>query len=217
MIGVLLAGVYYVYQKKTAQARHEQLPPLPPPPALGKEPSPILSPNEVEKIRLATKDADPQVRWAAIELLHRVRDPKAFEILETAMSIDTEQEVRHKALDILKESGKADVSSDLIKAMNDTEPEIRMAALTALGELGDPKTAPYIVKALMDVEPNIRMQALHTLGLIEAKQQAKHQQMQEELKRQYEEMLRQRNQKGSTQIQTADFFKKRIDVQGQDK
>lgn len=214
MIGVLLAGVFYVYQKKTSTAKQEQqLPPLPPPPALAKEPPPILTDGEIEKIRMATKDADPQVRWAAIELLHRVRDPKAFEILETALSIDTEQEVRQKALNVLKSSGKTDVSADLIKAMNDTEPEIRMAALVALGELGDTKTAPYIVKALMDVEPNIRTQALHTLGIIEAKQRAKHQEMQDELNRQYQEMLQRREGKTS-QIQTADFFKKRLDIPG---
>ena len=221
MVGVLVAGAYYIYQKKTATARLEQpLPPLPSPPVFEKDPPPILTETELKQIRTATKDADPQVRWAAIELLHRVRDPKAIDILESALSIDSEQEVRRKAIDILKTSGEPDVTESLVKALGDTEPEIRMAALMALGELGDPKATKPILQALTDTEPNIRTQALHTLGIIDANQRAKHQQMQEELKRQYLEELRQHEQKlqqqqTGAQPRQENLFDKRLGMPAQ--
>jgi len=208
MLGVLLGGMYYIYHVKHRPAAPVEEP-LPPPPALDKEPPPILTDTDIGKVRLATQDADPQVRWAAIEFLHRVRDPMAFEMLEKTLAIDTEQVVRRKALDILKGSGKPDVTKDIVKALDDSEKDIRLAALVALGEIGDPKTAPYIVKALTDSEPDVRMQALHTLGLIQAKTDASHKQMQDELRAQYEELVRKKTEE-IQRMKTASFFNKRL-------
>lgn len=188
MILILVGGIGYLYLKKTEKPSAPPAPPVPP--VMQAIPPTVLSEAEMEKVRRATMDADPSVRWAAIELLHRTRDPKALEILEKTLSIDTEPSVRKSALELLKLSDHPGRADDLVKALRDSEREIRSAALMALGEIGDPKTAPAVVQILYDVEPEVKLQALHTLGLIQAKQDAEHRRMQEEIRLAYEEALR---------------------------
>jgi HEAT repeat protein len=190
MVGVLVGGLFYLYNKNVVEPPPPP-PPPPKPPVMDKPPPQVVNEDELDKIRLATKDADKQVRWAAIELLVRMHDPYALETLEESMRIDTEPEVRRNALNLLKDQGDPDRAQKLTRALMDTERDIRMAALLALAEIADPATAPAIVKALIDTEPTVRTQALHTLGIIQAKQDAEHKQMQEEVRRAYEEAVKQ--------------------------
>ncbi len=198
MIFVFVGGLYYLYDKQSqpvgptpeeiAQQELEELEAqIPEPPAeLEEAPPPVMSDVELAKIRLSTKDSDPQVRWAAIDLLYRLQDPQAFEILEQTLRIDTEVSVRRNALQIMKEIDRPEVAMDLVKSLRDTEKEIRMSALIALGEIANPETTPFIVKALVDVDPDVRTQALHTLGRIQEKKDAQHKERQDKIRTDYE-------------------------------
>jgi len=202
MVSVFVGGLFYLYQKqnKPPEPTKEELvaeeveklkAEIPePPPELEEAPPAVMSEIELQKIRLSTKDSDPQVRWAAIELLYRLQDPQAFAILENTLRIDTEVTVRHNALQIMQSINRPEVAMDLVKSLRDTEKQIRMAALIGLGEIADPATTPYIVKALVDVDPDVRTQALHTLGRIQEKKDAQHKERQDQIRTDYENKVR---------------------------
>jgi HEAT repeat protein len=182
MIFVFVGGLYYLYVRRNTPPEE----PPPPPPALLNTPAPVMSPEEIEKVRMATKDSDPQVRWAAIELLNRIHDPQAPKILEEMMAIDTESSVRQNALGVLKSSNDP---KKLVAALKDSEKGIRLAALMALGDIGDPSVTPDIVAMMNDVEPEIRLQSIQALGHIQERRIQEYQQQQQKLKEEYEKAL----------------------------
>ncbi|MFH2203988.1 MAG: HEAT repeat domain-containing protein [Elusimicrobiota bacterium] len=194
LVCVLLGGMGYLYMRKSPAATEQELPAPPPlPPALQHMPPQVLGEAQIEKIRLATLDGDPQVRWAAIDLLYRIRDPRAYEILKKALVIDSESSVRQKSLDIIKNVDSPNRVKVLISALNDTERNIRIAALVALGEIGDPNSTAAIVEILRDPDPIVRRQAINTLGIIQTKQDLEHSRMQDKIREQYEKELAEHN------------------------
>lgn len=202
MVSVFVGGLFYLYKKQSTPAGPtpeeivlEEVEKLKaeipePPPELEEAPPIVLSNVELQKIRLSTKDSNSEVRWAAIELLHRLQDPLSFKILQDTLRIDTEVTVRHKALQILQGINRPEVAVSLVKSLRDTEKQIRMAALVGLGEIANPETTPHIVQALVDVDPDVRTQALHTLGRIQEKKDEQHKQRQEKIRADYEEKVR---------------------------
>ena len=199
MVIVIVGGMIYLYKKEDlrpvmAPASVESraaspTQPLPEALATPTLPPPVLSLEEIEKIRHSTKDSDPTVRWAAIGLLYRIRDPRVFDILEESLSLDTEVSVRRHALELLKGSRNPGVVRKLIKALRDPEKEMRLAALLAIGDLGDPSAAAEVIEMTRDVEPDVRRQALNTLGRIQEKRQQEHKHQQDLLRQEYEKAL----------------------------
>lgn len=183
IIMVFVAGLYYLYAKKEEPPPP---PPPPPPPELSAPPPQVIQEAELERIRTATMDSDPSVRWAAIDLLYRVGDPRAMKILEGALKMDTESQVRQNALEILRGKNSA---QEILPALNDSEKDIRKAALMALGEVGDPVHTPEMLRALNDVEPDVRMQALHAIGRIQEKKMAEYRTKKLEAEARYQEEL----------------------------
>ncbi|MCX5789259.1 MAG: HEAT repeat domain-containing protein [Elusimicrobia bacterium] len=186
MIVGLVSGLFLLYR-----VQHQPPPPAPPPPPPRIElpPVPVLSEAELQKVRNAAKDADPQVRWAAIELLYRVRDPMASEVMRGLLSTDADPAVKTKAIETLQKTGKQEYAGDLILALKDQDKDVRMAALIALGELSDARAAPAVVEMLRDYEPEVRMQALHTMARFQEKRQSEYRQLAQRLREQYKESL----------------------------
>lgn len=188
LIAVIAAGGFYFYQKRSIPPPE---PPPPPPeaPFIETEPPQVMSDAELSRIRQATKDSDPQVRWAAIQLLYQLNDPRAYKILEEALAMDSELQVRRNALDVIRDAKRPESAQVLVRALNDSEKDLRIAALNALGDVADPLTAPSVAGALLDVEPDVRTAALSTLARIQKKATDQHRISMDERKRQYEEAL----------------------------
>ncbi|MBI3550459.1 MAG: HEAT repeat domain-containing protein [Elusimicrobia bacterium] len=190
----LIGGLAYLYQAKN---RPIPTAPLPPPPILKMPPTSALSPEEIERVRQSTKDSDASVRWAAIELLYRLHDPQAIEILENMLALDTEKNVRRNALNMLRTTPKPTAIKDLLLALNDQEKDIRISALLALGEIGDATIAPHVSKLLIDLEPEVRLQALHALGRFQEQKAQQYKTLADKLKAQYDDSVRRANQDGA--------------------
>lgn len=186
MVFGLGAGIFMLYR-----IQHQPPPPAPapPPPRIELAPVAVLSEAELQKIRATAKDADPQVRWAAIELLFRVRDPLASDVLRNLLTTDADPAVKTKAIAALEKNGDPRLAEDLMIALKDPEKDVRMAALLALGELGDARSAPAVVEMLRDYEPQVRMQALHTMGRFQEKRQQEYQALAQRLKEEYQRSL----------------------------
>ncbi|MBI5201808.1 MAG: HEAT repeat domain-containing protein [Elusimicrobia bacterium] len=186
MVFGLGAGVFLLYR-----IQHAPPPPSapPPPPRIELPPAPVVSEVELAKIRAAAKDADPHVRWAAIELLYRVHDPMATQVLRELLTTDSDPTVKTKAIEVLEKSGDPKYAQDIILALKDTDKDVRIAALIALAQIADARMAPAVIEMLRDYEPSVRMEALHTMGRFQEKRQQEYQQLALRLKEEYEKSL----------------------------
>lgn len=209
LIVVIAGSVFYFATKKPVQKAVTEPPPVPPePPVIETEPPQVISDAELARIRQATKDSDPQVRWAAIQLLYQVNDPRAMKIIEETLSADTEASMRRNALEIVRQANRPESAQTLVKALMDSEMEIRLAALSALGDVGDPAMAPAIAGALHDIEPEVRTAALTALATIQKKAAEAHRVSMADRKAQYEVAL----QKYNDEIEKRKGIKKARDL-----
>ncbi|MFA6029274.1 MAG: HEAT repeat domain-containing protein [Elusimicrobiota bacterium] len=186
LVLIVVGGLLYFHQK---YSQRPGPPPPSPPPAMDMPPPIALDEMELDKVRLATKDSDPQVRWAAIELLYRIKDPEALTLLEKTLAIDSEPQVRRNAVEILRNQSSKGAPKQLLPALRDPEKDIRIVALLAIGERGDASVIPDVSKLLLDIEPDVRLQALRTLARIQEKRVGEFLPLQEQLKTDYNEIV----------------------------
>jgi HEAT repeat protein len=168
-------------------------PPPPPPPSAAQEAGdalPVLSPREIERVRASLKDQSPDVRWAAVRLLHGVHDPQLDASLREMLARDPDPDLRVKIVGLLgRDAGDARLAT-LIQGLDDADPSVRVASLKAIGEIGDPSATPWVVERLRDAEPDVRIEALKTLGRFQDKRKAEYRAMAKELRKDYEAALK---------------------------
>ncbi|MBI3566507.1 MAG: HEAT repeat domain-containing protein, partial [Elusimicrobia bacterium] len=99
---VFLAAAAYLAREYIRPPAPPPLPAEPPVAAAMKDPGPAFSEREVAKVRQSLTDPDPAVRWAAVQLLYNVRDPKLGPALEKMISDDPDPEVRIKIVGMMK-------------------------------------------------------------------------------------------------------------------
>lgn len=161
------------------------IPQAPPAPARPQVP-PVLSEEDLSKLRDSAGDADPEVRWTAIEALYELRDPQAPVILRKALGSDSDPELRAKAASLLKNKADPSAISNLAAGLKDPDKDVRIAALAALGAIGDPIAAARVAESLKDPDPEVRMEAIRTLERFQEKHAARYSALKEELRRDYE-------------------------------
>lgn len=183
---VLLAAVAWQLR---AWTREE--PPLPPEPpaAAPRAPQPVFTTQELERVRESLNDADPEVRWAAAELLHGASDPRADELLEQLVVRDTDAALRLKVVNLLR-GGESARMRALVRGLQDTEKDVRLASLAALAEVGDASGAPWVAELVRDPETEVRIAALRTLGRMQERRKDEFRALAEKLRKDYEEALR---------------------------
>ena len=185
----LAAGSFLVWDRMNP--RHDDVAPPPPPAAAPAQlPVSVFSAREIKKIRLSLQDADPGVRWAAIQLLFNIRDPEISPIIERMLTEDPDPEVRLKIVALFKNQEGLARLGPLVRGLSDIDKDVRLASLKALGEIGDPSVSTWITALLRDVEPDVRIEALRTLGLFQDKRKAEFKSLAEKLRKDYEEAVR---------------------------
>jgi hypothetical protein len=172
--------------------RPPQPPPLAEPPAASslRDPAPLFSEIEIAKVRKSLQDGDPAVRWAAVQLLYGIHDPRLGELLEAMIADDPDPELRVKIVGLMR--GRADLArlGGLVKGLSDLDKSVRIASLNALGDIGDPSVVTWVTASLKDPEPDVRVAALQTLGRFQDKRRLEFEALAEKLKGEYEEALR---------------------------
>jgi hypothetical protein len=144
----------------------------------------------INRLILALKDKDRDVRLGIIEALSGIRDPRAVPPLIELLN-DTSSEVRWETTIALGEIGGPDVISPLKNALRDPDKYVRYGAASALLKTGwnpvsDEERAFYYVGmqewqkvkdcgpaaisalslVLQDQDSSVRMEAIEVLGLI---------------------------------------------------
>lgn len=183
------AAGYLVYQFKHPP-QPAPLPAEPPVVVAPRDPGPVFSEAEVEKVRQSLHDADPSVRWAAAQLLFNVHDPQLGTLLERMIAEDPDPELRIKIVGMMK--GREDLIrlGGLVSGLRDVDKSVRIASLSALGDIGDPSVATWVTALLKDPEPEVKIAALQTLGRFQDKRKEEFRALAEKLKNDYEEALR---------------------------
>lgn len=190
-----------IFLGAAAYLAHEYMtPPAPPPmpaepPAaiVMKDPGPAFSEAEVQKVRNSLTDPDPNVRFAAVQLLYNLHDPKLGPLLEKMIGEDPDPDIRIKIVGLMK--GREDLIrlGGLVKGLGDFDKSVRIASLNALGDIGDPSVATWVTALLKDSEPEVRIAALQTLGRFQDKRKEEFRALADKLKKDYEEALRRAN------------------------
>ncbi|MFI5347168.1 MAG: HEAT repeat domain-containing protein [Elusimicrobiota bacterium] len=187
---VFLAAAGYLAHEFLRPPQPPPLPAEPPATSASQNPGSVFSETEAEKVRLSLQDADPNVRWAAAQLLYNVRDPQLGPLLEKMIAEDPDADLRIKIVGMMK--GREDLIrlGGLVKGLHDVDKSVRIASLNALGDIGDPSVITWITALLKDPEPDVKIAALQTMGRFQDKRKEEFRLLAEKLKRDYEEALR---------------------------
>lgn len=189
LVVFLCAAGYLFYEYR----KPPEAPPLPaePPVAVAPhDPGPVFSETEVEKVRASLHDGDPEVRWAAIQLLCNVHDPQLPVLIEKMITEDPDPDLRIKVVGLMKGNDELVRLGGLVKGLRDVDKNVRIASLTAIGDVGDPSVATWVTALLKDPEPEVRIAALQTLGRFQDKRKEEFRALAEKLRKDYEEALR---------------------------
>lgn len=193
LIVFISAGAFLLWD--SARPDQDDVSP-PPPPAIDiPAPKPVFSEIELAKVRLSLKDADPEVRWTAAQVLYNIRDPQAAKLLESLLSQDPDPDVRMKVVRLLRDRDDSARLSTLVSSLRDTEKSVRIASLEALGDIGDPSVVTWVTALLKDAEPEVRIAALRTLAKFQEKRKVEFDRLAAQLKKDYEDAVRRSQQR----------------------
>jgi twitching motility protein PilT len=117
--------------------------------------------------------ADPSdvVRRFAVEVLARLNDPQAHDLLVRTAMMDTDWWVRERAVEALAAFGEASVVPKIVDILR-SSPGIEIACLQALIDLKGTEAAPYVATLLDASDSDVRLKALECLDALQATGQA---------------------------------------------
>jgi HEAT repeat protein len=187
---IFLAASGYLAYEFIRPPQPTPLPAAPPVTTSPRDPSPVFSEGEIEKVRQSLQDGDASVRWAAVQLLYSVHDPKLGAELERMIAEDPDADLRIKIVGLMKGREELVRLGGLVKGLRDIDKSVRIASLGALGDIGDPSVVTWVTALLKDPEPDVKIAALQTLGRFQDKRKAEFTALAEKLKKDYEEALR---------------------------
>jgi twitching motility protein PilT len=118
--------------------------------------------------------ADPNdvIRRFAVDVLGRIKDPRALGALVQRAKEDTDWWTREKAIEAVATIGDARAAPHLVDIMQ-TDDEMQLACIAALRDLGDKSSSPYIVALLSASDPDVRFAVLDYLRYFHLPEYAK--------------------------------------------
>jgi len=122
---------------------------------------------------LAEFVADPSdvVRRFAVEVLARLNDPEAHDLLVRTAMVDTDWWVRERAVEALAAFGDPRVVPQIVEIMQ-ASPGIEIACLQAIIDLKGASAAPAVAALLDASDSDVRLKALECLDALQATGQA---------------------------------------------
>lgn len=104
-------------------------------------------------------------RYAAIDALGRLRDPRAIEPLIESLRSDAYSGLRWKAAEALARIGSPAVGP-LLSLLSDPDEDVRWKVAIALGEIRDPRAIDPLLSLLSDPDSYVRSRAALALATI---------------------------------------------------
>jgi len=116
-------------------------------------------------------DPSDVVRRFAVEVLARLNDPDATDLLVRTAMLDADWWVRERAVEALAAFRDPRVVPDIVNIMRSV-PGTELVSLQALRDLGSPSAAPAVADLLDSEDPDVRLKALECLDGLQAVDQA---------------------------------------------
>ncbi|MBI4051933.1 MAG: HEAT repeat domain-containing protein [Elusimicrobia bacterium] len=177
---VSASGVWYVMDRRRDDSfLTNTMPAQTPSPPLAFQ----LDPEILESLKEISKDVDPRLRWAALEMIYRVNDPATASILSERFAEEVDPAVKEKIFKMLGDAKDRTAQPLFSLGLKDYDKQVRMAALVAIGSLGDPDVVAMLTPALNDMDTDIKLEALKTL-------QRLHHVAEEKQKKEQQDLLR---------------------------
>ena len=117
----------------------------------------------VDSLIAEVRDPNSGVRSGAVQILGKIKDPRAVEALVEVLQVKDLQFSAAYALGEIKDPRAVD---GLIAALQNKDAEFREEAASALGEIKDPRADAALIAALKDKEPKVLHAAANALGMI---------------------------------------------------
>jgi len=113
-----------------------------------------FSRRTLETMRNLTNDVNPEVRFAAAEILWQIQDEQVIAIIKRMLEMETEKSVRKISLALLAE------------ALKSYDKTTRIRAVEALGKFANREAIPVLNIALNDYDEEVRVKALKAINNI---------------------------------------------------
>jgi hypothetical protein len=119
-----------------------------------------------ETLLLLFRDADPEVRVAALDALGVARLEPAVAPLAASLATEKDPLILERTVDALGAIGSTAATDALVKLLASTAREtIRWSCINSLGKIGDPKAGPQLLSFLEPSFPlDIRLVTIESLG-----------------------------------------------------
>ncbi|HEX2951788.1 MAG TPA: HEAT repeat domain-containing protein [Armatimonadota bacterium] len=114
-------------------------------------------------------DADADVRFAAVNALYWLPDPRAVPALQH-LAHDAASPVRWRAVGALAKIADVQSADVLQHALTDSCPDVRLAAVDGIGAMRDQQAVQPLIALLTDQDPRIPPAAAKTLTVLTGKQ-----------------------------------------------
>ncbi len=125
-----------------------------------------FSRRTLETMRNLTNDVNPEVRFAAAEILWQIQDEQVIAIIKRMLEMETEKSVRIKIIDMLAKD-KTKISLALLaEALKSYDKTTRIRAVEALGKFANREAIPVLNIALNDYDEEVRVKALKAINNI---------------------------------------------------
>ncbi|MBU2530580.1 MAG: HEAT repeat domain-containing protein [Elusimicrobia bacterium] len=174
LILTFIAGIYYLTSqkqnqkqaqlemKKAAEVKKEDVLPVKP------ERVYIMrfSRETLLIMRKLTQDSNPDIRFAATELLWQMQDEQSPAIIKNMFEMETDSEVKQNLIRMLARE-KTRISLHILsEALNNYDKQTKLSAVRAIGTFANKEALPILNIALNDYDEEVKIEALKAINSI---------------------------------------------------
>ncbi|MEA3307180.1 MAG: HEAT repeat domain-containing protein [Elusimicrobiota bacterium] len=172
MILVFIAGIYYLVTtkekkeqvaiQKAEQIKKEKVLPVKPERVYVMR----FSRETLLIMRKLTQDANPDVRFAATELLWQMQDEQSPSIIKRMFEMEIDSQVKQNLIRMLARE-KTRINLHLLaEALSNYDKKTKLNAIRAIGTFGNKEALPILNIALNDYDEQVKIEALKAINTI---------------------------------------------------
>ena len=126
-----------------------------------------LSPETRTILLLMTGDSEAKIRLAAVELLYRIEDPQAPQVVKERLSQEPETWVRKSIIRMIGDRKDMQSLALLAEGLKDYDKGVRLATVDTIGNFINAEALPVLNKAMQDYDPEVKLKAIEALDRIQ--------------------------------------------------
>ncbi|MCK4936433.1 MAG: HEAT repeat domain-containing protein [Elusimicrobiales bacterium] len=171
LILVFIAGIYYLVStkvkdkmeaEKAEQLKQEEVLPIKPERVYVMR----FSRETLLIMRRLTQDANPDVRFAATELLWQMQDEQSPAIIKRMFEMEVESDVKLSLIKMLARE-KTRINLHILgEALKNYDKKTKISAIQAIGTFANKEALPILNTSLNDYDEEVKIEALKAINSI---------------------------------------------------